>query len=298
MSYRHPVQLDFIGRHREHSALSAVLCGDYVETTLHPTFAVAGQDRAPQQVRKSALTADERARLSQMSANNRATRMIRQLTNANRLYVLHTLTYAVSQPTLFDDEAPWTIRPVDWTRIRDNVIADWTRFARAYRDHCKALDTPFCYIALIERHTGKRASDTSIKIGTYHVHFVSNRVHDKRTLQRYWTHGLCNYSDWRVGRKSRDLQDGYDLPPCDNPGAYISKYIAKDADNSDRALNRKRYWTGGLTSKPIRLSDSEAARYCAGAKLIWERLITIDVPGYTADIIKQTYYIGGHHERQ
>lgn len=247
------------------SSLSGVLCGDFLEVSKTPERRSIGQPSI-----KSATGKGNKESCEEILARSvrRSQTAMRQVTNTNSLYVLHTLTFAVKHPKYFKGEKHFEIIPTDEQADREKVLAYWRQFARRMRDYEWSKGRIFRYLTVIEKHTGKRAGgDKTIKNDTYHIHFLSDRIYGKRLLQSKWRHGFCHYADWGIGRKSQDLQDDYDAPPPDNPGAYASKYIGKDM--SEEYPGRKRYWASRNLSKPERISPDDCRALIYGKQPIY-----------------------------
>lgn len=267
--------------------LSAVVCGRFVEVTLYPERIPSGQAEPPRGGGEGKEKESEESIKKRSAA--RARRTVRRLCNANGLFFMHTLTFAVSHIQYFQGEKPFVLVPVEETKERDKVIVYWKEFARKLRRQLRGKGEEFRYIAVIERHTGKRASDVTIKKDTFHIHFVTDRLIHKRKLQKMWKHGLCNHSDWTKGRKKTDLAENDTLPPPDNPGAYLSKYIGKDAEETESF--RKSYWASRNLDKPLKLWGKDAGLSCLGGKEIYKnaRIFTDKETGNTYQQVSITY---------
>jgi hypothetical protein len=266
--------------------LSGVLCGDFLEIIYTPERVSRGAKRQTPDKAKEPESME--SMLHRSVARSR--KIVRQLCNTNRLYVLHTLTFAVSHPKYFNGERPFDIIPLDSQRDRDYVLKRWKEFVRKLRSYEWGKGRVLRYIAVIEKHTGKRASgDETIKRDTYHIHFLSDRVYGKRLLQAKWRHGFCNYSDWSNGTKSRDLAEEYDGVPPDNPGAYACKYLGKDMD--DEYVGRKRYWASKTLIKPCRVDRDEVLALAYGKLPIYEAVKEIHIENATYRMVKATYRV-------
>jgi len=282
-------KLDELSREWVYSdRLTGVLCGDFLETIETPE-----RQQGPLPAKAETNTPNEETLEERLErSTKRAQRTIRRLTNSNRLYILYTLTYAVAHPKYFQGERPFDIVPVDIQKNRDCVILHWKEFARKMRKYATRHDTFFRYVAVIEKHTGKRAKDTTIKKDTYHIHFVSDLFWPKRLLQSKWRHGFCNYADWQKGRKSSDMQDTYDAPPPDNPGAYMSKYIGKDSDRGANStdFNKKRYWASQHLHKPVPMAGDDIRTLLTGTFTeVFRRVFKVTVDGKTFTSTLATY---------
>ena len=255
-----------------HDNVTGTLCGNFLEVSIHPSPIKSGEGQQPKTVGRNRQTEPPEGKLKRSIA--RSQKAVRQLCNTNGLYVLYTLTFATRHIDYLPGEKPFLLVSIEEQKDRECMLERWRAFARKMRDYERSKDREFHYITVIEKHTGKRAKDTTIKKNTYHVHFLTNRIHSKRLIQHKWGHGLVNYSDWRVGRKSNDLQQDYDDKPPDNPGAYASKYLGKDME--EECVGRKRYWASRTLNKPLKLHGEEALRLALSGKNIYENTTTRD----------------------
>lgn len=271
------------------SNLQAVLCGDILEVTLLPEIQTPTSSISPSE----SYTEGETEEMILQRSIARSQKAIRRLVNSNRLNVLHTLTFAITHPDYFDGEKPFELVPEVQQRSREAVLTEWRCFVRRMRKYAFKKRIAFKYIAIIERHTGKRLkSDNSIKEGTFHIHFCSDRVWPKRLLQSKWKHGFCNFSDWGKGRKSRDLANDYDLPPCDNPGVYMSKYTGKDM--GDEGIGRKRYWASRNLDRPVKIGRDTLEELLKHSVQIWDHTSRVHFKnGHDMFIYKSTYKVPG-----
>ena len=263
--------------------LSAYVCGRFVEVCIAPEGRPSGYADPGKGSSGNKEPESKGSIIARSAARSR--RQVRRLCNCNSMFYMHTLTFAVDHIKYFQGERQFVLVPLDDQRDRDKVISLWKAFVRKLRRKEVSKGRDFRYVAVIERHTGKRANDKTIKEGCYHIHFVSDTLYHKRQLQHIWRHGLCNHSDWTVGRKKRDLDEHDTLPPPDNPGAYLSKYIGKDGENVEGG--KKRYWASRNLEKPVRIFGQEVGIACAGGLEIYrnERVLLTTEDGTN---IKQT----------
>lgn len=245
--------------------LTAKLCGRFVEVCISPENAYSGQGECEKNPAINKPKEPQDSITKRSAARSR--KMVRQLCNCNNMIYMHTLTFAVSHIDYFQGEKPFILIPLESQKDREEVISLWKEFARKMRRRAERKKELFRYIAVIEKHEGKRAQDTTIKQGCYHVHFVSDTLYPKRLLQHVWRHGLCNHSDWSKGRKKRDLDAEDSLPAPDNPGAYLSKYIGKDGE--DVESGKKRYWASRNLDKPVSLAGTEVGTVLAEGREIF-----------------------------
>lgn len=269
------------------------LTGDFLEVVRLPEKVQIGFEETQVGGRTRALESKEEI---MERAARRARLRIRQLVNCNRLYVLHTLTYAVAHPQYFRGERPFDIVPTDAQKDRDQVIMHWQSFRRRMQVYAEKKGVAFEYVTVIEKHTGKRAKgDVTVKQDTYHIHFVSNRVWGKRLLQAKWKHGFCNFADWTQGRKSNDLQEDYDGSPPDNPGAYMSKYVGKDMECEREDVNglyKKRYWASQHLLQPVSVHGEGILDLLRdGYQVTYTRKSDIEVDGRVMSIVQTTYHL-------
>jgi len=253
--------------------VTATLCGEYLELLFSPERTHSGEGQPPKNAATNTQRESDEDRLKRSISRSQKT--VRHLCNTNRLYVLYTLTYAVTHPDYFPGEKPFVLRELSHQKDREKVLDDWRQFARKIREYESRKDRHFCYVAIIEKHTGKRAKDTTVKADTYHIHFLTDRIHNKRMIQSKWGHGLVNYSDWRIGTKSRDMADDYDGKPPTNPGVYASKYLGKDMNGEHSG--RKRYWASNNLLKPIKMHGDDALKAAAGGTKIYEAVSDTEI---------------------
>lgn len=240
---------------------------------ISPERTHSGEGQPPKNAATNTQRESDEDRLKRSISRSQKT--VRHLCNTNRLYVLYTLTYAVKHPDYFPGEKPFVLRGLDHQKNREKVLEDWRQFARKIREYEARKDRHFQYIAIIEKHTGKRSKDTTIKANTYHIHFLTDRVHSKRMIQFKWGHGFANYSDWRIGTKSRDMADNYDGNPPTNPGVYASKYLGKDMEGE--YSGRKRYWASSNLLKPIKMHGNDALKAAAKGTKIYESVTNKEI---------------------
>lgn len=270
-----------------HDTIHAVLCGDILEITIRPEALSPAIGDVSNGTSKDPET--EESILNRSIA--RSQKMIRHFVNCNRLNVLHTLTFAPKHPDYFEGEKPFLIVPLEAQKEREIVLTLWRAFVRNMRAYTRKKGYAFKYVAVIERHTGKRLlSDRSVKEGTYHIHFCSNRVYSKRLLQAKWAHGFCNFSDWMKGRKSSDLAEENDLPPCDNPGIYMSKYTGKDMETE--TPGKKRYWASRNLWKPVQIDREMIGELFPAMTQLWQGSHQVELDeGRFIYIHKATYHV-------
>jgi len=265
--------------------LTGKLCGRFLEVYKTTELQFSGL----RQTKGSPKEPESDESLLQRSIS-RSRKMVRQLTNTNELNILHTLTFAVDHPEYFKGEKKFLLVPLEFQKDREKVLAYWKEFARKMRAYEESKNRMFRYLAVIEKHTGKRAAiDHTIKTDTYHIHFLSDRVHGKRLLQAKWRHGFCNYAEWGKGSKSNDMSTEYDGQPVDNPGAYASKYIGKDMDGEYKG--RKRYWSSRNLSKPIAIHGEDVRALVYGKMPIFEDVRDIEIDGQVIKIQRFTFIV-------
>lgn len=259
--------LEFWQWQQAHSALaysreqSILLCGDYIEINYTRNNVLHGMRAKPSEGQREPETPEQ----INERASARARRTVRRLVNSNYLFWMTTLTLAPDVSKLDSRNGEkWKQIPLEEQKDRAIVINLWDRFRRRAKKH---FNKDFPYVAIIEKHTGKRAKDETIKRGTYHIHFCTVKRQDMTSrdfeivIQNLWRHGLCKVSDWTKGRRSRDLGE-IDSPPPSNPGAYLSKYFGEKGDDSTgRSRNDKRYWSSRGLIKPEQVEWHQIERY-------------------------------------
>lgn len=175
---------------------------------------------------------------SRLASAKRARRVMRQRCKGMGLDVLGTLTYREN------------------VQDRDRVLADWKEFVRRLR---RVLPS-FAYVAVLEKQ----------KRGALHLHFACRRL--PRELQRdgvrIKSYSVI-YAIWKsvtgdAGGSFRDSSRktrGSAL----RVAKYISKYVGKSFEESDRELNHRQYFSGGEWAAPVverrlfSLDDTSAA---------------------------------------
>lgn len=261
-------------------------CGDYYEITRTREGALEG---VPPPAAAGTKAEKESSESIEARSVARARRRVRRLVNANRLYDMVTLTLAPDVGVLDSRNGEsWRQIPLEEQFDRQRIIALWDAYRRRMRD-VRGKDFP--YVCVIEKHTGKRAGDTTIKTGTYHVHYCTSiRLQGadlKRAegfIQKIWGHGLCNITPWDRGRRSEDLGP-IDLPPATNPGAYMAKYFGEKGDDATgREQNQRRYWTSRGLVKPAKVPPESID--VEELELIWENAVEVDGKKI---LISQTY---------
>lgn len=263
------------------SKITAALCGDYIEITYSPELIHGGREGGPKKAiignpKELSEGAKETPEDILKRSIRRSQRTVRRLCNCNKLYVLWTLTYAAQHIDYYEGETPFSIIDIETQKDREAVLEHWRAFARKMRREEQEAGSIFRYVAIIEKHTGKRASgDKTVKNDTYHIHFLADKIYDKRRIQALWNHGLVNYSDWRVGTRNGDLSNTYEGKPPDNPGAYASKYLGKDM--AEEEVGRKRYWASRNLDREVSLQGQEVIEGIkAGAERLYHRKIEIE----------------------
>lgn len=234
-------------------------CGDFYEVTRMREGVLNG---VPAPSTASGKEKEDKDSVQARSAA-RARRKVRRLVNTNRLTDMVTLTLAPDVNVLDSrNKEKWVQISIEEQKDRQRVIELWDRFRRKMRGGFSGV---FPYVAVIEKHTGKRAQDDTVKKGTYHIHYctklsswqLAHPYQYQGMLQRVWGHGLCNVTPWNVGRRSRDLGP-IDLPPVSNAGAYMSKYFGhKDDASTGRDEGQRRYWTSKGLKKPVCMEVEE-----------------------------------------
>ncbi len=255
--------------------LTGKVCGRFLEVYKTINLQRKGEDNS--KVKASAGTPETPEETLNRSIARSRTR-IRQLTNTNELTILHTLTFAVEHPVYFKGEKMFVLVPIEQQKNRENVLKLWRRFSRKMRIYEGRKGRTFAYIAVIERHTGKRAgADSTIKTDTYHIHFLSDKIHGKRLMQAKWTHGFCNFADWNKGTKDQDMATGDNGTPVDNPGAYASKYVGKDMEGE--YAGRKRYWASKNLKQPYSIHGEDVRALMYGNEPIYTQKTEIEHEG-------------------
>lgn len=149
---------------------------------------------------------------------------------------------------------------------------DYKEFIRKFKKYT-GLNSELKYLAVREFQ----------KRGAIHFHFVTNWKHPSRhvdneeyikKLERIvadiWSHG---YVDIKPLNKAKSKNKKYNGKPVDNIGAYISKYMSKEYDDS-RLKGKKAYLISRGMEKPMEYTGEEAIRI---------------IEAYQLDIKKETF---------
>jgi len=245
-----------VGKHREHGVV--YLCGDFVEVCTLISPCVTGLDNSDTRQVRESTEADrqDRQEKSRKKAAWRAMKAIRRLTNVNRCRYMWTLTLA---PPSQENKIFYECIPLELQRDYDAVRGLWKAFLRRFK---KELGGPtFRWILVLELHDSKKTSDE--KRGTWHLHFTTPDRLEWEDIMHFWTHGHVRFDDFQRGKKGQRKGE------VRNPGAYMSKYIGKNFDESN--FNKKRYTRSRNTLRPTKISlDSWYNQYFQhDMKIVW-----------------------------
>jgi hypothetical protein len=218
----------------------AWVCGDFLEVieTREPIFCDTGQPVGmPERERKDKDTKKD----AFFRAAYRAQRTARRLINTNHLYFMWTLTFA---PDTVENEK-YTCLANEEQKDRKKVFSVWKQFLRRVHRNLVPKED-FNWLMVLERHDSFKTHP--IKKDTYHIHLATDSQVSTHAVQKTWKHGICNIQDFTktpAGKKRKKIE---------NPGAYISKYIAKEVNGYDRSEYQKRYTTSRGLRRPIKVN--------------------------------------------
>lgn len=161
---------------------------------------------------------------------------IRRLINANQLYFMFTLTFAVRESKNVQGLRFTDMMDSDKQRDRTQVLKIWNTRLTAIRRALKEIGEVFKFVLVLERHEGKNTS--AEKYGTYHLHLATNVNIDKHLLQRLWGYGVVWIDDFTKEKvfeqgKWKNVDSQVDVVFRENPGQYMSKYMDKEVGNVD-----------------------------------------------------------------
>lgn len=271
-----------LGQHRERG--SAIITGDYVEVCLYgsPIHSGFPSSNSGESVPCSALSPEERERRSAVRAAYRAQKQVRRLMNTNNLYMMYTCTFAP-----LPEEGGWKGNPKyfhcislaeqrDYARVKALFRLFWKRLKRAGYEDIK-------WLVVFELHDSPKTSD--LKRGTWHIHLATDTDIPEATMLRIWKHGTVGRDDFRVP-KTGTRDSG-----VRNPGAYMSKYVGKAFNASNKHL--KRYSRSRNMRRPTRVSIetffNEVFPWCRKIVYETERIVVSNDGEETFKILSITY---------
>jgi hypothetical protein len=223
---------------------------------------------------------------AQIRAAYRAQKEVRRLINTNELYYMWTLTFAIN-PGL----EGYKVIPVERQKSRKEIWQIWKFFLRRMQRRGWS-ETSWKWLSIMETHDSFRTHP--IKRGTYHIHLATDREISERELAGVWAHGMVNIQNFSL------TPEGHPRDTIENPGAYISKYIAKDAQHGAHEKNQKRYSTSRNLEKPLKYNIAgaiEEAEASAGEP-IWqnEQIVECSVSGVSFRRSYRTYFLQDREE--
>lgn len=270
-----------LGEHREYG--SAILTGEYVEVCLYGAPIHSGfPNKLGESTAQSREEREERERKSAIRAAYRAQKQVRRLMNTNNLYMMYTCTFAPPP-----EEGGWKENPKyyecvplaqqrDYGRVKALFRLFWKRLKRAGYEDIK-------WLVVFELHDSAKTSE--IKRGTWHIHLATDTDIPEDTARKIWKHGTVSRDDFRVP-KAGSRNDG-----VRNPGAYMSKYVGKCFDVSNKHL--KRYSRSRNMQRPTRMSIEtffdQIYPLCGEIVYKTERTVTSDDGEESFQIISITY---------
>lgn len=212
------------------------ICGDFVElyaTTSHYTQGSYHKPNKNVATKDANMVESDRANSAHRSAK-RAEKQVRRLVNANRLRYMWTLTLA---PPSFSNNKKWATVSIKKQRSSSYV----KKLFRNFVNRCNRKYVGFKWLVVYELHESKKSSDT--KRGTWHIHFATDRYIRFQDMCSLWKHGISRFDDFEKPKK------GVRESRVRNPGAYMSKYIGKNFDESN--LHKKRYSRSRNMERPL-----------------------------------------------
>ena len=225
------------GKHREHGVV--YLCGNFAEVCVQVSTYVTGYGSPKEGLQKSEGedSSEEAGEKNRRKAAYRAAKQVRRLVNTNECRFMWTLTLA---PPSDENKINYQCVPLDKQRDYDFVRGLWKGFLRRFRREIKRR---FRWILVLELHDSERTSEE--KKGTWHLHFATPDRLEWEDIMHYWGHGHVRFDDFqrpKGGVRKHEVR---------NPGAYMSKYIGKNFEDS--SLHRKRYTRSRNTIIPTRV---------------------------------------------
>lgn len=200
------------------------ICGDFIECYITTSEWVAGKGSVKGQPRPSnEEEANKRRKNSAMRAAKRAEKQVRRLVNTNRLTTMWTLTFAPDTPA---NRLKWDCTTYNQQSDYNFVKAAWKKFCRKLRK----VHPDIKWLVVYELHDGTHTSDA--KRGTYHLHFATDTRLDWNFVSETWKYGIVRFDDFTKPKK------GARPDAVRNPGAYMSKYIGKNFDESNFHVKR------------------------------------------------------------
>jgi len=215
--------LSVLGIHRMSG--QARICGDFIELYITTSTYTIGSYHKPD---KSVTTKGElRAKVERQSSivrsAKRAEKTVRRLVNTNRLKFMWTLTLA---PPSEKNDKIWKCVEIEKQRDISNI----KRLFRNFYLRLQRAVSGCKWLVVYELHDSKKTSEE--KRGTWHIHFATDTFLPFERMCKLWKHGISRGDDFsKPKRGARDKS-------VRNPGAYISKYIGKNFDESNFHIKR------------------------------------------------------------
>lgn len=212
---------------------SVWLCGEFVEIIRTSSTFLTGVSPSQEGGPKKALSEDEVSKRCAV----RAQKQVRRICNTNDFRYMWTLTMCPAN----SDYAKNYAEPVCTLTQRHykSVRCLWGRFIRRIYKHTGK----FAWLTIFELHDSKKTSES--KRGTYHIHFTTGERLDWAQIGTIWRHGNVRFDDFKKNVKERRGK-------VRNPGAYLSKYVGKSFDESNR--HQKRYSCSQDVKRPLKVS--------------------------------------------
>lgn len=257
------IELSQVGIWRQ--AGQARICGDFIEVYITTSDYVMGGYRKP--ITDVSSKTEEKAKHDEISSiarsAKRAEKNIRRLVNCNRLRYMWTLTFA---PPSEENAGKWKCVDIEQQRNISTV-------KRLFRNFYLTLQRKFPgikWLVVYELHDSRQTS--SMKRGTWHIHFATDCFLDFHLMVKIWKHGISRGDDFAKPKKG--VRNG----PVQNPGAYMSKYIGKNFDKTNRHI--KRYSRSRNMQTPETISFEELLNRFPGLTSLHETFHTTVVHEY------------------
>jgi len=189
-------------------------------------------------------TPPQKTEFNREKSAKRAKKAVRRLLNSNpdMIYML-TFTMAINEGTAEK------IMSAEDQRNRGEVIYQHKLFTRkAKRVLKKRGISPdeWRWLRILELHDSEKTSEA--KRGTFHLHIASNIDGDELSASECWGFGRTDTTDFSKPLPGKEVV---------NPGAYMSKYIVKDALRPERKAGERVYTRSRNLDIPIKIHGRE-----------------------------------------
>jgi hypothetical protein len=217
-----PLDAQPIGVHRESSRVR--YCGDFIEVFITTSHFITGKGAGPTAPHSRGEKEEGERKANTIARSvKRAQKQIRVLVNTNRLTTMWTLTFAPDTDKnreIFRTSSKEQQSDIEW------IKATWREFYR----YVKKDFPDWKWLVIFELHNSKKTSE--VKKGTWHIHFATDTRLEWDYVYNVWEWGVVRFDDFLKPKKHRRKE------PVRNPGAYMSKYIGKNFDESNFHVKR------------------------------------------------------------